>query len=75
MFIDGLGKREEHHVGPALRHQGVVVRKTRGLADESDEFIRLADALAGFVRQYLERRGDVLELYRHAVKSGVLAEL
>ena len=44
VLIDGLQKAERHRVGASLRQQRVTVKKIRGMRDESDEFIRLADA-------------------------------
>jgi hypothetical protein len=54
IFIDGLGRDERRIVAVQLRRRGIHLEKVRGLRDEADEFIRLADALAGFVRDYLE---------------------
>jgi len=53
----------------------VAAKKIRGLRDESDEFIRLADAVAGFVRDYLERQAYVGLLYQEGVQKGVLQEV
>jgi len=39
------------------------VHKVRGIKEESDALIRLADALAGFVRDYLEGEPYAQELY------------
>lgn len=54
VFIDGLGKHERRFVAIQLRRRGIRIEKVRGLRDETDEFIRLADALAGFMRDRLE---------------------
>lgn len=74
ILIDGLGKKERHRVGTGLRQLGIRTRKVRGLRDESDEFIRLADATAGFVRDYLEGQVYVKQLYEEAIRNGVLQE-
>ena len=37
-----------------MRKKGIRTEKVRGLKDERDEFIRLADAIAGFVRDAQE---------------------
>ena len=50
VFVDGLKRSEQHRFAAGLRKLNVKVRKTRGLRDQSDEFIRLADSVAGFVR-------------------------
>ncbi len=76
IFIDGLAKQERHRVGSSLRRLGVSSRKVRGLRDESDEFIRLSDALAGFVRDALEQQSSqISDLYRDAVRRQVIQDL
>lgn len=51
IIIDGLKKTETRKVSKALRDLGTKVHKVRGIKDESDPIIRLADALAGMVRK------------------------
>jgi Protein of unknown function (DUF3800) len=75
VLIDGLRREERQRVGRGLRQLGVAAKKIRGLRDESDEFIRLADAVAGFVRDYLERQASVGLLYQEGVRRGVLQEV
>lgn len=74
IFIDGLGRNERHKVGTLLRRRQITVDKVRGLRDESDELIRLADALAGFVRDQLEE-DTYPQLYQRAVHRGVTHEV
>jgi Protein of unknown function (DUF3800) len=75
VFIDGLGKTERRRVSTGLRQLQVRVRKVRGLSDQADPLIRLADAMAGFIRNYLEGDERLTALYAQAVKTGVLKEL
>jgi len=75
IFIDGLGKVERRTVGSGLRKQGIRIRKVRGLRHDSDEFIRVADAVAGFVRDYFEGKPYTLEVYKKAAKGGVLQQI
>ena len=49
VFIDGLVKPEINRVGTGLRQIGVRTEKVQGARDESNPFIRLADAIAGLV--------------------------
>ena len=51
------------------------MKKIRGLWDDSDEFIRLADAPAGFVRDYLEGQTYAGPLYLDGVSTGVIQEV
>lgn len=75
IFIDGLGKHQRRAVGARLRRKGIRVEKVRGLRDESDEFIRLADAIAGFVRDYIEEQDYALALCEEALRRGLIARL
>jgi hypothetical protein len=47
----------------------VVARKVRGLNDQSDVFIRLADAVAGFVREHSAPDAPLHRLYAEAVRD------
>ena len=75
VLIDGLRREERPRVGRGLRQLGVAVKKIRGLRDDSDEFIRLADATAGFVRDYLEGQTYARPLYQDGVSNGVMQEV
>lgn len=44
------------------------------MRDESDEFIRLADAIAGFIRDGLGGDKIMTPLYKKALKTGVIKE-
>jgi len=54
VVVDGLREPEAVKFAASLRHLRINVRKVRGMRDESDPLIRLADSIAGFVRDYLE---------------------
>ena len=54
VLVDGLARSERRRFAQGLRNQGVPVDKVRGVRDESDILIRLADALAGFVRNGID---------------------
>lgn len=75
VIIDSLGKKKGRIYGSALRKQGVSVHKVRGLTHKSDEFIRLADALAGFFRDYLEGADYAQPLYREAKQLNLITRL
>lgn len=75
VLIDGLQKGERPRVGLGLRQLKVAAKKVRGLRDESDEFIRLADATAGFIRDYLEDQAYVQQLYQLGVSNQILQEV
>lgn len=75
VIIDGLNKTERVTVAAGLRKQHIHVRKVRGVADESDALIRLADAMAGFIRDCLEEDADLLPLYERAMRQKIIREL
>ena len=72
ILVDGLRRSERHRFAAGLRRLNVKVRKVRGIRDESDPLIRLADATAGFVRDFLEGEPRARELHQRAVKKGIM---
>lgn len=75
IFIDGLQKSEVMTVSAKLRKIGVRSEKVRGVRDESHALIRLADAIAGFIREYQEGREYTLVMYELAIKNRILTEV
>lgn len=75
VYVDGLSRTDRFVVGAGLRHRHVKVKRVRGLTDESNALIRLADAIAGFVRDCLEGDKNMLPLYEKAVGSGLIKKL
>lgn len=75
VYVDGLSRTDRFVVGAGLRHRYVKVKRVRGLRDESNALIRLADAVAGFVRDCLEGNQDMKPLYEKAVAVGLIKKL
>lgn len=75
IFIDGLQKSEVTGVSTRLRKIGVRTEKVRGVRDESHVLIRLADAIAGFIRDYQDGHEYALALYPLGVKNKTLTEV
>jgi hypothetical protein len=75
IFIDGLQKSEVTVVAAKLRKIGVSTEKVRGVRDESHAIIRLADAIAGFIREYQEGREYTLALHERAIQNKILVEI
>jgi hypothetical protein len=73
--VDGLGKTERYRFAAGLRKLNISIRKVRGVKDESDEFIRLADALAGFARDGLSKGDKLQELFQKAKNTEALREV
>jgi hypothetical protein len=76
VLIDGLQKTVRQDVAAALRVQlqphSIRVEKVRGLDEESDALMRLADAMAGFVRHALEGRPALASLLAESQRQGVI---
>ncbi len=67
--IDGLKGAEGQRIGRELRELGIKIRKIRGARDESEPLLRLADRIAGLVRD-AESGGRVYKaIQRHLVQS------
>lgn len=75
VFIDGLTLTERQRGTKYLRAFNRGIKKVRGLRDESDEFIRLADTFAGFVRAHFEGADYTTQLYTRGITRGVIAEI
>lgn len=54
IIIDGLNTKERERVLKGLKIFHIKYRKVRGLKEEASPFLRLADAIAGFLRDYIE---------------------
>ncbi len=77
VYVDGLSRTKEREYKREIRKLGVLVHKVRGVArDENNALTRLADAIAGFVRDVLEGAGDELQtLFAEAIRTGMLSEI
>lgn len=56
IVIDGLGKNLERQFAASVRKLGITTEKVKGARDESSPFIRLADAVAGLLRDNYEKK-------------------
>jgi len=74
ILIDGLEKSLRHDVKRVVQDQQIAVNKVRGLRDESDEFIRLADTIAGLVRAHREGKDFAVPLVQTMKRRGILRE-
>ena len=65
IYVDGLSKNKRQEYGSELRKLGVHTRKVQGVnKDENNALIRLADAVAGFVRDVIDgEKGEIQELF------------
>lgn len=77
VYVDGLAKTKRKEYGSELRKLGVPTRKVQGVTrDENNSLTRLADAIAGFIRDVLDRKNeDTKRLFRQAIKNESLVEV
>ncbi|MBM4402212.1 MAG: hypothetical protein FJ044_03140 [Candidatus Cloacimonetes bacterium] len=76
VFVDGLPKTQTKWFGAELRHLRVRTEKVRGVRKESaDVFMRLADAIAGFVRDAIFGNRSAADLLEKAKVGGFIREL
>lgn len=76
ILIDGLRKSQTKRFGTELRHLRIRTEKVRGIKkEETNAFMRLADALCGFVRSALLDKSDMAALLGRAKDSGRVKEI
>ena len=75
IIVDGLNKKGIRQFAIGLRKLKIHARKVRGARDESEPLIRLADAIAGFLRDYLEKQNYTKKLYQKAIKQKIIEEI
>lgn len=77
VWVDGLSKTKRHEYGSELRKLGVPTRKVQGVAkDENNSLTRLADTIAGFVRDVLDGDwGEIRQLFDEARRREILIEV
>jgi hypothetical protein len=72
IVVDGLQKSERNRFAVGLRSRGILTYKVVGRDDQQDAFIRLADALCGFVADALAGREDFKRLLDKAERQGMV---
>jgi hypothetical protein len=77
VYIDGLSKNSRQLYSTELRKLGILTRKVMGVRrDENNALTRLADALAGFLRDAIgEESREAVRLLHAARRKGVLVEV
>ena len=74
VLIQGLLKKKEQLIIPQfLRRSKIRFSKIRGLKRD-DCFVRLADSLAGFLRDYIEEQSYTEAIYESLKKKGLIIE-
>lgn len=75
IYIDGLYKSEIPRVGSALRKIGIHTEKVRGIKDENNAVIRLADAISGLIREQYQGISYTKKLCKLAEENKTLIQV
>lgn len=75
IVIDGLNKKEMEKVRRELKKLKISYRKIRGMKDEQDAVLRLADSIAGFLRDYTEKQRYTQKIIRKFREAKVIIEV
>jgi hypothetical protein len=75
VIIDGLQRSEIRLVSVGLRRIRVPIRKVRGARDESHALVRLADAMAGFLRDAEEGQAEWQARLLRAQMQGIIRKV
>ena len=77
IYVDGLSKLKRNEYGSRLRKLGIPTHKVQGVKkDENNALTRLADAVAGFVRDVLDGEdGETQKLFKAAKRNNMLVEV
>jgi len=75
ILVDGLKKTERFRFAAGLRKLKIKVHKVRSVNDKNDSLIRLADAIVGFIRDYIEGDPHMEKLYKKSVGKKIIQEI
>lgn len=75
IYIDGLDRISALKITNALRSKYIYLNLVKGVRDESEVLIRLADRWAGCLRSAFAGNPDCEQLLKRAVKTGFLVEI
>ncbi len=74
VIIDGLTKQDTEKIRRELKKLKVQYNTIRGMKDEQSAYLRLADSVAGFVRDYVEKQAYAEELFALLKTKEVIVE-
>lgn len=75
IIIDGLKGKEMDEVRKELKKLKISYRKIRGMKDEQDAILRLADSIAGFLRDYVEKQQYTQGIMKKFREAKVIIEV
>ena len=74
VIIDGLNEKEREVVSRELKKLKIKYKKIRGMRDETNVFLRLADAMAGFLREVNEGKKYTTPFIKHFKETGIISQ-
>lgn len=74
VIIDGLNNKERDVVREELKKLKIKYRKIRGMKDEQSIFLRLSDAMAGFLREAYEGEEYTKQFMKRLEKASMVTE-
>ncbi len=75
IIIDGLKDKEREEVRKELKKLKISYRKIRGMKDEQDAILRLADCIAGFLRDYVEDQSYTKPIFKKFKQANIIIEV
>lgn len=74
IVIDGLNNKEREVVSHELKGLKIKYRKIRGMRDEQSVFLRLADTMAGFLRDMTEKQEYTKNIMKTLLLKSIVRE-
>lgn len=75
IIVDGLTKADTEKIRKELKKLRVKYDTIRGMRDEQSVFLRLADCIAGFMRDYIEKQLYTEDLFTLLTDKKILIEI
>lgn len=75
IIIDGLSESDSLKVKHDLKKLNIHYKNVRGMKDEQNVFLRLADTFAGFLRDCKENKEYTKQLNRKFIKAQIVEEI
>lgn len=75
IIIDGLNDKERDRIRLELKKLGIRYDKIRGMKDEQDAVLRLADTIAGLFRSFKEGEDLFASFAKNLIKEKIVTEI
>jgi hypothetical protein len=75
VLVDGLKRKEVRQFSRILYKFDIKIKKVRGIKDESDVLIRLADSMAGFIRDAIEKQSYTTDIYKRFLDKNFIKKV